>query len=224
MHGWGQNKETFNNITNNIKNFTIYQIDLIGFGESHEPYKPYDINNYTSFLEQFIKDLKIEKPIIIGHSLGGRIAIKYASRNNNIKKLILINSAGIKQKSIKRLILVLKYKLKKKYYQITRNYIKYNKLTNTSGSTDYINSSPIMKQTLSKIIKEDLKKDMKKIKIDTYLIWGENDQVTPYKDGIIINKLIKNSKLYTLDTDHFSYINKEKEVTNIINNIIEDKE
>lgn len=224
MHGWGQNKETFNNITNNIKNFTIYQIDLIGFGESHEPYKPYDINNYTSFLEQFIKDLKIEKPIIIGHSLGGRIAIKYASRNNNIKKLILINSAGIKQKSIKRLILVLKYKLKKKYYQITRNYIKYNKLTNTSGSTDYINSSPIMKQTLSKIVKEDLKKDMKKIKIDTYLIWGKNDQVTPYKDGIIINKLIKNSKLYTLDTDHFSYINKEKEVTNIINNIIEDKE
>lgn len=81
-----------------------------------------------------------------------------------------------------------------------------------------------MKQTLSKIVKEDLKKDMKKIKIDTYLIWGKNDQVTPYKDGIIINKLIKNSKLYTLDTDHFSYINKEKEVTNIINNIIEDKE
>ena len=180
MHGWGQNKETFNNITNNIKNFTIYQIDLIGFGESHEPYKPYDINNYTSFLEQFIKDLKIEKPIIIGHSLGGRIAIKYASRNNNIKKLILINSAGIKQKSIKRLILVLKYKLKKKYYQITRNYIKYNKLTNTSGSTDYINSSPIMKQTLSKIVKEDLKKDMKKIKIDTYLIWSNLIVFTPY--------------------------------------------
>lgn len=220
LHGWGQNKETFNNITKNINNSTIYQLDLIGFGESHEPYKPFNLNNYCLFLEQFIKDLNIKNPILIGHSFGGRIAIKYASRNKNIKKLILINSAGIKQKSIKRSLLVLKYKIKKKYYQITRNLIKYNQITNTSGSIDYINSTPIMKATLSKIVNEDLKKDMRKIKTNTLLIWGKNDLVTPYKDAILMNKIIKNSKLITLNTDHFSYLKKEKDVTNIINTFI----
>jgi len=193
---------------------------LIGFGESHEPYRPYNLNDYCIFLEQFIKDFNINNPIIIGHSFGGRIGIKYASRNNNIKKLILINAAGIKQKSLKRSLLVLKYKIKKKYYQLTRNFIKYNKLINNSGSNDYINSSSIMKATLSKVVKEDLKKDMKKIKTKTLIIWGKNDTVTPYKDAIKINKLIENSQLIALDTDHFSYIKKENDVINNINKFI----
>lgn len=193
---------------------------MIGFGESHEPYRPYNLNDYCIFLEQFIKDFNINNPIIIGHSFGGRIGIKYASRNNNIKKLILINAAGIKQKSLKRSLLVLKYKIKKKYYQLTRNFIKYNKLINNSGSNDYINSSSIMKATLSKVVKEDLKKDMKKIKTKTLIIWGKNDTVTPYKDAIKINKLIENSQLIALDTDHFSYIKKENDVINNINKFI----
>jgi pimeloyl-ACP methyl ester carboxylesterase len=77
-----------------------------------------------------------------------------------------------------------------------------------------------MKATLSKVVNEDLKKDMKKIKTKTLIIWGKNDTVTPYKDAIRINKLIENSQLIALDTDHFSYIKKENDVINIINKFI----
>lgn len=222
LHGWGQTKETFNNISNSLLNHKCYLLDLIGFGNSTEPYTPYDLTDYVLFLNKFITDHNIINPIIVGHSFGGRIAIKYASINNNLKSLILINSAGIRRKSLKRSLLTLKYKIKKKYYKLTKNTIKYNKLINTSGSKDYQSSSIIMKQTLSKIVKEDLSKYLKQIKKNTLIIWGTSDTVTPYKDGIKMNKLIPNSILISYNTDHFSYINKEKEIINDIKQFIGD--
>lgn len=220
LHGWGQSKETFYNIANQLLNYKCYLIDLIGFGNSTEPYTPFDLNDYVLFLNQFISDLNIQNPIIIGHSFGGRIAVKYASTNNNIKSLILINSAGLRKKSVKRSLLTLKYKIKKKYYKLTKNIIKYNQLINTSGSKDYQSSSIIMKQTLSKIVKEDLTKNLKQINTKTLIIWGINDTITPYKDAVKMYKYIENSILKAYETDHFSYINKEKEIIKDIKEFI----
>ena len=49
-------------------------------------------------IEKFIKELQIKKPTIFGHSFGGRVGIIYAGRQNDLNKLVLIDSAGIKPK------------------------------------------------------------------------------------------------------------------------------
>ena len=97
LPGWGTNLHTFDTLIQQLKTkYCVYAIDLIGFGMSDEPEEPWGVSEYTRFLECFMKDYQINRPIILGHSFGGRIAIKYAARNQNIDKLILVDSAGIK--------------------------------------------------------------------------------------------------------------------------------
>lgn len=223
LHGWGTNYHTFDDVCKYLKSdYTIYLIDLPGFGKSDEPKYVYNLSNYVHFLCTFITELQIDNPIILGHSFGGRIAIKYASISKNINKLILVDSAGIKKRlSFKKRISILKYKYLKWYYKKNKDITKYNQLTATTGSSDYLASSNIMKGTLSKVIKENLKKNLKKIQVETLIIWGRDDKETPYRDAIIMKKHIPNAGLVTFDdVGHFPYLERKNYFKVVIKNYL----
>lgn len=208
LHGWGTDSTTFNDIINILKQkYLVYAIDLPGFGKSAEPDKYYTLDDYVNLLREFIKDKNIKNPIILGHSFGGRIAIKYASIYK-VSKLILVDSAGLKPKNYLRTkIKILVYKLKKKWYKLTKNVMKYNRIVNSSGSSDYKNASIAMKRTLSKVVSEYLDRRLKKIEAETLIIWGKNDDVTILRDAKKLNKKIKNSGLIIIDgSGHFPYL------------------
>ena len=96
LHGWGQNIAMMKPLGDPfVDRFRITILDFPGFGESEEPPKPWTISDYVLLLEKFIKELKIKKPIIMGHSFGGRVAIKY-SANHPIEKLVLFGSPCIR--------------------------------------------------------------------------------------------------------------------------------
>ena len=99
LPGWGNTKNTFNSIINNLKKeYSVYIIDYPSFGNSPIPNKELTIYDYTELIHNFIKDNNIINPIIIAHSFGGRITSilidKYNITNN---KIILIDVAGIKR-------------------------------------------------------------------------------------------------------------------------------
>ena len=95
LHGWGSNLHVFDKLVSQInEDYTIYQIDLPGFGES-EILDSYTIEQYAEYIYLFCLKLGIDKPILIGHSFGGRIAVKYSSLYS-VEKLILISSPGVK--------------------------------------------------------------------------------------------------------------------------------
>ena len=52
-------------------------LDLPGFGQSDEPKEIWNIFDYAEMVNYFVKELKINDPILIGHSFGGRVAIKF---------------------------------------------------------------------------------------------------------------------------------------------------
>ena len=120
LHGWGCDGKIFSGIVSELMPyFTIYNVDLPGFGNSDEPKNYYTLDDYVDMLIDFINKFKINNPIILGHSFGGRIAIRFTSKTNLTKKLILVDSAGIKPKGyFKTKLKILKYKLKKKTYKL----------------------------------------------------------------------------------------------------------
>lgn len=214
LHGWGVNFHTFDYLIDYLKdNFTIFAIDLPGFGKSDEPKKPYNLIDYVNCINNFIIELQIDSPIVLGHSFGGRIAIKLvATKNTKISKLILVDSAGIKKRrTLEMNLKILKYKFLKKYYKLKKDATKYNQLIKVNGSPDFVNASNVMKGTMTKVIKEDLRKYIKKIKNETLIIWGKDDKETPYQDALYMNKKIVNSGLVTFDNcGHFPYIEKRR--------------
>ena len=220
LHGWGQSFSTFNNVSNHLKGkFKIIGVDFLGFGKSKEPSVPLSVQDYTEHLSLLLKKLNINNPIIIAHSFGGRIAMRYAKLFNT-HTLILIGSAGIKTRNFQYYIKVYRFKLLKFIYKIFSKE-KYEKLINTSGSADYRNASLIMKQTLSKVVNYNSKPDMKRIVIDTHLLWGVYDKETPYENCVKMHKLIKSSRIITFyNSGHFLYQDEEKKFIFTIDKIL----
>jgi len=227
MPGWGDNRKTFSYIIKALQNeFSIYIFDYPGFGKSKIPNQDLTIYSYAELFIEFMKKNNIKKPIIIGHSFGGRVIITMNGYFNiSFEKIILISSAGIKPKKniiqklkqniykvLKKLSLFIPLKHRKKYL---------NKLIKLFASPDYQALPPSLHKTFINIVNEDLTNYLKTITSETLLIWGENDESTPLKDGYKMNNLIKNSGLVVLKkTSHFCYIEKPYYIILIIKNFL----
>ena len=221
LHGWNASNIIYKKIIDKLTTkYSVYIIDLPGFGKSINLEKDYTLDDYVIFLKSFIEDLNISNPILIGHSFGGRIIIRY-SNNNQVDKIVLIDSAGIKRLNIKNKYKIYKYKLKKKYYILTNNIYKLELLLANSGSVDYQNASNVMKKTLINIINTNQRKELKNIKAPTLLMWGKLDKETPYKDACLMNKLINDSGLVTFNNSgHFPFIDEEEYFIKVISSFL----
>lgn len=217
LHGWGSCAMNFSKILEKCDNFIA--VDLPGFGNSEAPETAWSLTDYAFFIQEFLKKLNIENPILTGHSFGGSVGIKYCSDKNKCKKLILIGSAGIRKKNTKKFVFFIIAKIFGALFSLPGSRIlkkiarkRYYKAI---GSEDYINAG-VLTETYVKIISEDLTDDLKNINTPTILIWGENDQDTTLKDGKLMNKLIKNSQLFIIPSaKHYVFLDNEKEFSKI---------
>ena len=107
LHGWGQNIQMMQMLGEPFKkDYRIIVVDFPGFGLSPEPKQVMDVNDYTIVIEELLKKLNVNEPILVGHSFGGRVSVKFASRNK-VKKVILLSPAlrGHDKKGLKTKIL-----------------------------------------------------------------------------------------------------------------------
>ena len=216
LHGWGQNIEMMKILGDNFSNrFRITILDFPGFGESSEPEEVWSIKDYSDMLEEFIKELDIKKPIIMGHSFGGRVAIRYSS-NHPIEKLVLFGSPCIRHNtelplSVKILKGIKKLPGMDKIGEFAKNFI---------GSRDYKAASPVMRQILVNVVNEDLSSFAKDIEEATLFIWGEQDTEAPVEDAKELEGIMIDAALIVLPGTHYAYIENLGQVVNILNNFI----
>ncbi|MFP4294049.1 MAG: alpha/beta fold hydrolase [Cyclobacteriaceae bacterium] len=74
----------------------IIRLDLPGFGlTGPHPEGDYRVEAYMNLLNSFLSKLKVKRCILVGNSLGGEIAWRYAADHpQQLKKLILIGASG----------------------------------------------------------------------------------------------------------------------------------
>ena len=227
LPGWGDTRPTFNYLIQQLsKDNTVYIIDNPGFGNSEIIQNNLTIYDYASLIREFMLHEKINNPIIIAHSFGGRITTLLTGYyKDKIKKLILIDIASIRQKrNIKKIIKTYTYKLLKRLtYILPKNYRKkaQNRLLKLFSSADYFKLKDNVKKTFQNIVNEDLFSYLKSINTETLILWGEKDKDTPLKDAYKIKKEIKNSELIIFkNASHFSYLEYPTITLNIINEFI----
>ena len=96
-HGYTDNGLCWTDLTLAMeKKYDCIMYDLRGHGLSEAPAAGYDINDNVADIVGLIKALKLSKPVIIGHSLGGSIAAVVAAQYPDIpKKAIFIDPPGL---------------------------------------------------------------------------------------------------------------------------------
>lgn len=99
IHGLGTSTSTWvHTFPHLAKSYRTIAIDLPGFGlsEIHNGKSVMTIDDYTEILAAFIRKLLPEQFTIVGHSLGGWLAMRCAKQfPKRVRHLVLVNTAGI---------------------------------------------------------------------------------------------------------------------------------
>lgn len=217
LHGWGQNIEMMKPIGDALQNkYNVIIIDLPGFGESLEPTYVWQIKDYVECVHELLNYLKVKKPIMIGHSFGGKITLLYSSMYET-EKIILFGSPYTKE--------IQKLSLKTKVLKGLKKVPVVNKLEGFAkkhiGSTDYRNASETMRKILVETVNLDITEDVKKIKVPTLLIWGTLDEAVPIDLGRKLEKLISDCALIEYEgCTHYAYLERLEQTINILNSFL----
>jgi pimeloyl-ACP methyl ester carboxylesterase len=100
LPGWGDSTQTYLELAARLKqDYEIYLLDLPGFGNSQPPAVAWNLDDYAEFLGAWLKKMDLKPQAIVGHSYGGAVAITAASKGDIANHLVLLASAGIRNKN-----------------------------------------------------------------------------------------------------------------------------
>lgn len=218
LHGWGSKAELFDGVIRFASaRYHCIAPDMPGFGESAEPREPMNVDDYADFVLHFMSVVApgIREVILLGHSMGGRIIIKLCSRETipfAVPRIILTDSAGIRPvQTGKQSARTKRYRRMKKL--LTRTGIArlfpstIDALQKKYGSVDYAAASPLMRQTLVRVVNEDLTPYMPQVKQPALLIWGDADTATPLSDGQQMEQLMPEAGLAVIQgAGHYCFL------------------
>lgn len=217
LHGWGQNIDMMKPIADPFSDdFNIVIIDLPGFGLSDEPKSIWTLYDYVECIKYILDELKIDNPILIGHSFGGKISLLYSSKYN-VKKLVLLASPYRKE--------IKKESLKLKTLKALKKVPGINKLEGFAkkhiGSTDYKNASDTMRKILVEHVNLDITDEVKKIKCPTLIIWGTNDTEVSLECAYELEKMIEDAGVVVYDNcTHYAYLERLNQTINVLWNFL----
>jgi pimeloyl-ACP methyl ester carboxylesterase len=225
LHGWGASIEAVYPIVTGLAPVaTVYALDLPGFGESELPPRPWGVEDYQVFVAAFMDELAIEAPTIVGHSNGGRIAIRMAATEpTRASRLVLVDSAGIRPKR------TLRYYRRVGMAKIGKYAARLlgspgerlrERLVGRAASADYLAAGE-MRPTLVRLVNADLRTFLPEIAVPTLLVWGSQDTDTPLSNGREMERLIPDAGLVVLEgAGHFSYLDQPTRFARIVTHFV----
>jgi 4,5:9,10-diseco-3-hydroxy-5,9,17-trioxoandrosta-1(10),2-diene-4-oate hydrolase len=185
LHGGSNDSSDWQyNISSIAEHHRVYVPDLVGYGLSDKPDVKYSIDYFVEFLDGFLQELEIKKASLIGHSLGGGIALSYILRfPNKVEKFVLVDSFGLGD--------------------------GYNFLCKFVGTMFMIRDFILRKKPLPSRQMADVSSEgndravflqkLPEIKSPALIVWGSKDFYFPVSQAYAAHELLENSRLHVFE-------------------------
>jgi len=97
IHGIGDNSTTWETVQAKLaQRFTVIAVDLLGHGQSDKPRADYSVAAYANGMRDLLSVLDIERVTVVGHSLGGGVAMQFAYQFPQlVERLVLVGAGGV---------------------------------------------------------------------------------------------------------------------------------
>jgi pimeloyl-ACP methyl ester carboxylesterase len=97
IHGIGDNSTTWSTVQSKLaQRFTVIAPDLLGHGQSDKPRADYSVAAYANGMRDLLSVLDVERVTVVGHSLGGGVAMQFAYQFPQlVDRLILVGAGGV---------------------------------------------------------------------------------------------------------------------------------
>jgi len=220
LHGLGGSwKDWSANLPAFAATYRVIAVDFPGFGGSDQPEMKYSVEWFTEVVEKFIQEQKLDPVNLVGHSMGGLVALNLAARpDSRVKKLIITDAVGIGEKA-EFISYVMTKKimgpetrwesfegfLKDEFRGMVESFIKDQKPKtardffesvpkNPFTGNRFLPMTPSVQMTAS-IIDFDIRAKLASIRQPTLILWGAKDPVAPPQDASLLKKEILQSRL-----------------------------
>ena len=243
LHGFPTNSYLWRNIIPGLTfGNTIYNLDLMGFGLSEKPQtQTYSIETYVTQLTKFLDNFHLQKPILVGHDIGGAIAALYTLRHpDNVRKLILMN-APLYPETPSFNVRLLRTKFLGEWFtgdwflkRIFREGVQTQAAMPETLIEEYLepyHDDPGARTALLKFVREfnlqptlenEITPNLGKIVTPTLIMWGDGDPYVPLAFGKKLNDDIPNATLQVvLRTGHFEMEERPEEVRALLKEFID---
>ncbi len=225
LHGWGLSGGRFDPLIQEFSHlgYKVFAPDLPGFGERAMPTTPLRLTDYVRFLDSFLTKNNISQPVLIGHSFGGRIALKYQKLHpKKTKALILTGTPGFTPVAKRKIVFFsLLAKLGKvfvalipfpEFKEALRRWYYY-----VAGARDFYRARGVMRDIFKLVVNEELITSMLAVDCPCLLLWGGEDIIVPLAVADKMKHIIEGAKLVIVTgSDHgLPYKKPEEFATNV---------
>jgi pimeloyl-ACP methyl ester carboxylesterase len=208
------------NIAELSKKYTIYVPDLPGFGLSQSIEGDYYIPQMVDFVEKFTRTLGLENFHLMGHSLGGGVALHYTLRYpEKIRKLVLVSSLCLGREIawwirmlslpvIRRFIFKAGFSTLKGLMYVARIFSPWELIDPITKASVQVGSC-IASFTEQTIV---LLSQLPKIMVPTLVVWGARDPIVPCVQAYTAAELIPDCQVTVFeDAGHSVYRQRLRE-------------
>ena len=235
LHGFLENASMWNEISSELsKRNRIVTIDLLGHGRSDCLGYLHSMELFSETVEAVLKQLRIRKCIVIGHSLGGYVALAFAERNpQKIKGLCLLNATSNEDDQERKQLGT------RANMMIQNNFTNMVRMsfTNLFSEVSRVNYADEIKNGLDEALKTSVQgyiagQEGMKLRPNRNHVLAKNDFkkmiITGRKDPVLdIQKSIEeaektNSKLIIFPDGHMSHIENFAKLIIVLKNFIKD--
>jgi pimeloyl-ACP methyl ester carboxylesterase len=198
VHGLGSNLQAWKkNIDQLRSSHRCIAVDLPGYGKSSKGDYPQTMTFFASVLEAFISHLGISKVNLVGHSMGGQVAIHTVLRGNGpVERLILMAPAGFEEFSGQESLwfktvttpelikattdeqIIQNFKLNFFEMPGDAEFMIEDRLA-LKASPDYDHYCGMIPKCVAGMLDEPVSRDLDKIEVPTMVFFGKNDMLIP---------------------------------------------
>lgn len=233
IHGIFASKEIMNPLFNHYrKTHHVISYDVRGHGKSDKPEK-FNLEDYADDLKELIIEMNLDKPVVIGLSMGSYIALRTAEKYPKIlSKIVLLGTRGkgeisLMEKAYEENDGNTDIDLKEMGRLISRRV--YAPDTTPQQIADFYrgNRSEVeltneeRKNIYASLAHYDMMSDADKVEIPVLLLAGEYDRINPLEESVKVRDVLPTSKLEIIrDAGHIVFLEKEDEVISLIDEFI----
>jgi len=199
IHGGGGDARSWmNNIEELSGKYTVYAPDLPGYGGSQRLAGDYYIPELSDFIGSFASSLGLERFNLVGHSMGGGVALDYTLKApQKIKKLVLVSSLCLGREIAFWVRLLSIRAILRSVGMLTISILKGIKwLTERLNPAEFIMPLSLASMTVGGNITTFrqqsvvLKDRLAEVAVPTLVVWGARDPIVPVKHAYQAGKVI----------------------------------
>ena len=218
IHGLGGSAEAWGFLLPRLhKNYTVYALDLPGFGRTPVAPEGIDIRTHVLYLKRFLDALGSPGVTLVGNSLGGWIATRFAVEHpERVNRMYLLNSAGLRRAGAQSPDIPDREAARRLIKHVWGHALPVpgfilDAFVRNSQRPAYHGFIQAYDQ------QEDVEAALAQVQVPTTIIWGERDQLLPITCAYDFHTGIAHSKLVLLPgVGHTPQIQAAAEVARII--------